>query len=130
LTGIAIALFITGTPLGMTVLIGVLILAGIEIVHGVILLTFIQQLLAGGASLGGAVVNGALLRMRPILMTAMVGILGLLPLALGLGEGTELLKPMAIGVTGGLLFSLFLTFYFMPSAFMQIMEKKHNAKGV
>jgi len=124
LIGIVAALFITGTPLGITVLIGVLILAGIEIVHGVVLLTFIQQLMADGVPLKEAIVEGALLRMRPILMTAMVGILGLLPLAVGWGEGTELLKPMAIGVIGGLLFSLFLTFYFMPAAFMLIMNKK------
>ncbi|MGQ9817050.1 MAG: efflux RND transporter permease subunit, partial [bacterium] len=119
--GMMIALFLTATPVGVTVLIGILLLAGIEIVHGVVLLTFIQQLMKKGIALREAVINGAIIRMRPVLMTAMVGILGLVPLAIGLGEGTELLKPMAIGVIGGLLFSLFLTFYFMPAAFLQIM---------
>jgi HAE1 family hydrophobic/amphiphilic exporter-1 len=110
------------------VLIGVLLLAGIEIVHGVVLLTFIQQLMEKGMETREAVIKGAMLRMRPILMTAFVGILGLVPLAVGFGEGTELLKPMAIGVIGGLLFSLFLTFYFMPAAFMMIMNKNDKNK--
>ena len=57
---------------------------------------------------------------------AAVGVLGLIPLAIGFGEGTELLKPMAISVIGGLLFSLFLTFYFMPAAFLLIMNKKEE----
>jgi len=126
LIGITLALFVTGVPLGVTVLIGVLLLAGIEIVHGVVLLTFIQQLMERGTAVREAVIRGALLRMRPILMTAAVGVLGLIPLAIGFGEGTELLKPMAISVIGGLLFSLFLTFYFMPAAFLLIMNKKEE----
>jgi len=126
LIGIALALFLTGTPLGVTVLIGILLLAGIEIVHGVVLLTFIQQLMEKGMAVREAVIRGATLRMRPILMTALVGVLGLVPLAIGFGEGTELLEPMAIGVIGGLLFSLFLTFYFMPSAFLLIMNRRNH----
>jgi len=124
LIGVSLALLLTGSSLGVTVIIGILILSGIEIVHGVVLLTFIQELMAKNMPLGKAVVEGAVLRMRPILMTAFVGIMGLVPLALGLGEGTELLKPMAIAVIGGLLFSMYLTFYFMPAAFMLIMNKK------
>jgi HAE1 family hydrophobic/amphiphilic exporter-1 len=128
LIGITLALFVTATPLGVTVLIGVLLLAGIEIVHGVVLLTFIQQLMEKGIAVREAVIRGAMIRMRPVLMTAFVGILGLIPLAIGLGEGTELLKPMAIGVIGGLLFSLFLTFFFMPTAFLLIMHKNNKHK--
>jgi len=124
LIGISLALLLTGSSLGVTVVIGVLILAGIEIVHGVVLLTFIQELMENGLPLEKAVLEGATLRMRPILMTAFVGIMGLVPLALGIGEGTELLKPMAIAVIGGLLFSMYLTFYFMPAAFTLIMERK------
>jgi multidrug efflux pump subunit AcrB len=124
LIGISLALLLTGSSLGVTVIIGILILSGIEIVHGVVLLTFIQELMEKNMPLGKAVVKGAVLRMRPILMTAFVGIMGLVPLAIGLGEGTELLKPMAIAVIGGLLFSMCLTFYFMPAAFMLIMNKK------
>jgi len=124
--GISVALFITNTPVGVTVLIGVLLLSGIEIVHGVILITFIQELIAAGEKVKEAVLKGAELRLRPVLMTAMVGILGLVPLAFGWGEGTELLKPMAIGVIGGLIFSIYLTFYYMPIVFMAIMENKNK----
>jgi HAE1 family hydrophobic/amphiphilic exporter-1 len=122
LIGISLALLLTGSALGITVIIGVLILAGIEVLHGVVLLTFIQELIAEGLPLEKAVVEGAVLRMRPILMTFFVGIMGLVPLALGIGEGTELLKPMAIAVIGGLLFSMCLTFYFMPAAYVALME--------
>jgi CzcA family heavy metal efflux pump len=128
LIGIALALFLTTTPLGVTVLIGILLLAGIQIVHGVVLLTFIKQLMEKSMAVREAVIQGAMVRMRPVLMTTFVGLLGLIPLAIGLGEGTELLKPMAIGVIGGLLFSLFLTFYFMPAAFLLIMGKSDKKR--
>ena len=126
LVGVVLALFLTSTPIGVTVLIGILLLSGIEVVHGVVLLTFIQQVKESGKSAIEAVVQGTVIRMRPVLMTLMVGIMGLVPLALGWGEGTELLKPMAIGVIGGLLFSLFLTFYFMPTVILMVLEKKDN----
>jgi HAE1 family hydrophobic/amphiphilic exporter-1 len=124
LVGISLALFVTNTPVGITVVIGFIILAGIEIVHGVVLLTFIQQLMEQGMVLKEAVVKGAMLRLRPIIMTMSVGVFGLLPLALGIGEGTEMLKPMAIGVIGGLIFSMFLTFYFIPVIFVMVNERK------
>ncbi|MCX5791919.1 MAG: efflux RND transporter permease subunit [Elusimicrobia bacterium] len=128
LIGITVALLLTGSALGVTVIIGILILSGIEILHGVMLLTFIQELMEKGLPLKKAVMEGASLRLRPILMTFCVGIMGLVPLALGLGEGTELLKPMAIAVIGGLLFSMYLTFYFMPAAFTLLMERKRDGK--
>lgn len=106
------------TPLGVTVLIGVVVLAGIEVNHGVVLLGYIRQLQDRGRPLFEAIVEGTMVRLRPVLMTLAVGIVGLLPLALGIGEGTELLKPMAVGVIGGLLFSIGLTFFFMPVAYL------------
>lgn len=117
LAGISVIMFITGTPVGVTVLIGIVILAGMELIHGVVLITFMQELQTGDISLRDAVTRGAALRLRPILMTVAVGVFGLLPLALGWGEGTELLRPMAIAVIGGLIYSIFLTFYFMPVAY-------------
>lgn len=123
LTGISLALVLTGTPLGVTVLIGILLLGGIEIVHGVVLITLYLEQRSLGLSVPEALVRSASLRLRPILMTAMVGILGLVPLSINLHEGTELLQPMAVGVIGGLLFSMFLTFYFMPAAIMVFVKK-------
>lgn len=118
LVGVSLALLITGVPLGVTVLIGIVILAGIEVNHGVVLLGYVRQLEQEGMALADAIRTGTMVRLRPVLMTLLVGIAGLLPLALGIGEGTELLKPMAIGVIGGLLFSLVLTFLLMPSLYL------------
>ena len=118
LIGVSLTLFLTGRPLGATVMIGIVILAGIEINHGLVLLSYVRQLQEQGRSLRDALVEGALARLRPVVMTLLVGVVGLLPLALGWGEGTELLQPMAIAVIGGLVFSLFLTFLFMPAAYL------------
>jgi HAE1 family hydrophobic/amphiphilic exporter-1 len=118
LIGMAVALYLTSSPIGITVLMGVIIMAGIEINHGVVLLEFVRQRRTQGALPGEAVRDACLTRLRPILMTALVGILGLLPLALGLGEGTEALQPMAIAVMGGLLFSMPLTLLFLPAMYL------------
>jgi len=118
LIGMAVALAVTRAPIGITVLMGVIIMAGIEINHGVVLLEFVRQRRAQGALPDEAVRDACRTRLRPILMTAMVGIIGLLPLAIGLGEGTEALQPMAIAVTGGLLFSMPLTLLFLPAMYV------------
>ncbi len=126
LAGITAIMFVTGTPIGVTVLIGVVILTGMELIHGVVLITFIREKRALGLSLEDAVASAATLRLRPILMTVAVGVLGLLPLAMNWGEGTELLQPMAVAVIGGLIFSLFLTFYFMPAAYVLLEERRER----
>lgn len=128
LAGIAVIMFLTGTPVGVTVLIGVVILAGMELIHGVVLITFIREKQALGLTPDDAIVSAATLRLRPILMTVMVGVFGLLPLAMNMGEGTELLQPMAVAVIGGLVYSLFLTFYFMPAAYGLIEARKSAAR--
>ncbi len=129
LAGITAIMFITGTPIGVTVLIGVLILAGMELIHGVVLITFIREKRASGLSLEDAAATAATLRLRPILMTVAVGVFGLLPLAMNWGEGTELLQPMAVAVIGGLIFSLFLTFYFMPAAYVLLEQRKERKQA-
>ncbi len=129
LIGVSYALYLTNQPIGVTVMIGFIILAGIEINQGVILITFIDQLREQGMSLIEAIQKAAVVRLRPILMTDIVGIIGLLPLALSIGEGTELLKPMAIAVIGGLIFGLLLVFFFLPALYY-IFEKRKEAKAV
>lgn len=133
LVGVSLALLVTGVPLGVTVLIGVVILAGIEVNHGVVLLGYIRQLQQESMPLDKAITTGTMVRLRPVLMTLLVGIAGLLPLALGIGEGTELLKPMAVGVVGGRLFSLLLslllTFLFMPSLYFLFARRQERSVG-
>jgi len=118
LIGVSFAMYLTNQPIGVTVLIGFIILAGIEINQGVVLITFIDDLRKEGMGLIEAIQKAASVRLRPILMTDMVGIFGLLPLALSFGEGTELLKPMAIAVIGGLMFGLVLVFLFLPALYL------------
>ena len=126
LIGVSYALYLTNQPIGVTVMIGFIILAGIEINQGVILITFIDQLREQGMSLIDAIQKAAVVRLRPILMTDIVGIIGLLPLALSIGEGTELLKPMAIAVIGGLVFGLLLVFLFLPALYYIFEKRKEN----
>ncbi len=120
LIGLSLALYLTGTPVGVTVLIGIVALAGIEIYHGVVLLTLVNQLREEGFQPLEAVIKAGATRLRPILMTLFVGVVGLIPLALGIGEGTETLQPMATGVIGGLLFSLLLTLFFLPALYVSV----------
>jgi len=112
--GVALALLLTKTLLGVTAIIGVLILVGIVVNNGIVLVDYINQKRQQGIDTQEAIVIGAQDRMRPILMTALTTILGLVPLALGIGEGTEMNQPMAIVVIGGLLSSTFLTLFIVP----------------
>ena len=118
LIGVAAGLFLAHVPIGATAIIGIVILAGIEVNHGVVLLTAANTLRQRGLSPREAIAEAGTLRLRPILMTALVGIVGMIPLALGLREGTELLRPMAVGVMGGLVFSVFLTLLFLPALYV------------
>jgi hydrophobe/amphiphile efflux-1 (HAE1) family protein len=129
LIGLSLALYLTGTPVGVTVMIGIVALAGIEIYHGVVLLTLVNQLRGEGMSPMQSVVQAGAIRLRPILMTLLVGIFGLAPLAFGIGEGTETLQPMAIGVIGGLLFSILLTLFFLPALYLSMFGTKRYSSS-
>ncbi|MBR9977137.1 MAG: efflux RND transporter permease subunit [Bacteroidetes bacterium] len=124
LAGISFAMYITGTPISVTALIGIIMLTGMEINNGVLLITFIDELCAQGYSVIDAIKEAAILRLRPILITDINSLFGLLPLALTLGDGTEMLKPMAVVVIGGLLFGLLLVFLFIPVTYMILYERK------
>lgn len=112
--GIGIGLFITSTPLSIPAVIGVLILVGIVVNNGIVLVDTINTRKAEGMNSYDAIVSSSKDRIRPILMTALTTILGLVPLALGIGEGTEINQPMAIAVIGGLTSSTFFTLYIVP----------------
>jgi CzcA family heavy metal efflux pump len=118
LIGMALALLLAKLPIGATVFIGVIILAGNEVNHGVVLVQFINELRAQGRSLKEAIIEASSVRLRPILMTLTTSIFGLLPLALNIGEGGDMLVPMAVAVIGGLVFSLFMTLAFLPCAYL------------
>lgn len=112
--GVSIALFVTQTPISITAVIGVLVLVGIVVNNGIVLVDYINQRKAAGLDSFDAIVTAVHDRRRPILMTALTTILGLLPLAIGIGEGTEINQPMGIAVIGGLISSTFLSLYVVP----------------
>ncbi|WP_174735151.1 efflux RND transporter permease subunit [Mesobacillus harenae] len=112
--GVAIALAVTRTPVSLTAIIGLIVLAGIVVNNAIVIVDYINQKKASGMRTYDAIVLAVKDRARPILMTALTTILGLIPLALGIGEGTEMNQPMGITVIGGLISSTFLTLYVIP----------------
>lgn len=114
LVGVVFALLITGRHINITSLIGIIMLAGIVVNNAIVLVDFINQLREKGMPRNEAIVMAGPMRLRPILMTTLTTILGLVPLALGLAEGGELMAPMATTVIGGLTFSTLLTLVVIP----------------
>ncbi|MHA6258517.1 efflux RND transporter permease subunit [Sporosarcina sp. CAU 1771] len=114
IVGVSVGLLVTNTPISITAVIGILVLVGIVVNNGIVLVDYINQRKDAGLSSYEAILSSVKDRVRPILMTALTTILGLLPLALGLGEGTEMNQPMGIAVIGGLITSTLLTLYIVP----------------
>lgn len=122
LVGVVFALWITSQPVSILVLVGVVMLAGIVVNNAIVLIDCINTRRKEGMPRREAILEGGKIRLRPILMTTTTTVLGLLPLALGLGEGAELRVPMGITVIGGLLFSTLLTLILVPVVY-DIVEK-------
>jgi HAE1 family hydrophobic/amphiphilic exporter-1 len=114
LVGAILSLWVTGNTISVVVFIGMILLAGIVVNNAIVLVDLINQLRAKGMEKLEAIVEGGRLRLRPILMTTLTTALGLLPLALGFGEGAEVRAPMAITVIGGLLVATALTLVVIP----------------
>jgi hydrophobic/amphiphilic exporter-1 (mainly G- bacteria), HAE1 family len=115
------ALAVTGRELGLPAMIGLLMLIGIVITNAIVLLEFVEQRRAAGMGLREAVIDGAETRVRPILMTALTTMIGLVPLALGLSEGALLSASLATVVIGGLLSSTLLTLIVIPVVYTLLM---------
>ena len=114
LIGVVLALLITGRSISIVAMIGIVMLAGIVVNNGIVLIDAVNQLRRKGKARREALVEAGIARIRPILMTSLTTILGLLPMALGLGEGAELRAPLAITVIGGLSFATALTLIVIP----------------
>ena len=114
LVGVVLSLALTGTTISVIVLLGVIILAGIVVNNAIVLVDYTNQLRERGIAKRDALVQAGQVRLRPIVMTTMTTVLGLFPMALGWGEGSEVRAPMAIAVMGGLLFSTLLTLLLIP----------------
>ena len=112
--GGVIGLFISGQNLSVAASVGFIALFGVAVLNGVVMVSYFNQLRREGATLEDAVVRGGELRLRPVLMTALVGALGLIPLLLATGPGSEIQRPLASVVVGGLVTSTLLTLFVLP----------------
>jgi multidrug efflux pump subunit AcrB len=121
LIGVGLGLWITGTPQSAPVLLGVILLAGIVVNNSILLVEYANQnRRLRGMSLEDSVVEAGAVRFRPILMTTLTTMFGTLPLALGLGEGSELMQPLAIAVVSGMFFSMVLSMVVVPGAYVGV----------
>jgi HAE1 family hydrophobic/amphiphilic exporter-1 len=124
LIGVILTLLITGTPISVVVLIGLIMLAGIVVNNAIVLIDYINQLRKRGLPKREAIKQAGQVRLRPILMTTVTTVLGLLPMALGFGEGAELRTPMAVTVIGGLLVGTLLTLVVIPTVYDVVVREK------
>jgi HAE1 family hydrophobic/amphiphilic exporter-1 len=130
LIGVVFGLFVAGRAVNLPVMIGFILLGGIAVNNGIVMIDYINQLRRGGLNGREAIVQGAVTRLRAVLLTALTTILGMMPMALSHSEGAEFRAPMAITVVGGLIATTFLTLFIIPiiySLFEKVSFKKVKA---
>jgi len=128
--GVTLALWLTDTRFSVIVFIGLIMLAGIVVNNAIVLVDLINQLRARGMERIAAIREAAHLRLRPIMMTTLTTLLGLLPMAFGIGEGSEMRTPMAITVIGGLMTSTMLTLLVVPVMYSLLGGRKELANEI
>lgn len=128
LTGGILALWLRGIPMSITAAVGFIALCGVAVLNGLVMLSFIRSLREEGHSLDSAVRVGALTRLRPVLMTALVASLGFVPMAIATGTGAEVQRPLATVVIGGILSSTALTLLVLPVLYRLAHRKDEDAE--
>lgn len=123
LLGSMLALWLRGMHLSVSAGVGMTSLFGVAVMQGVIMVSYIQQLRNEGATINDSIINGASLRLRPILMTASVAILGLFPASLATGIGSDVQRPIATVIVWGLLSSVFLTLFVLPALYQTAFKR-------
>lgn len=126
--GALLSLVIFRSNLSLNSALGVILLNGIAVANSIILVDFIKELKNRGLSPRKAALEAAKARMRPILMTSMTTVLGMLPIALGMGSGGKILQPLGISVSGGLWVSMLFTLFFVPTLQTYYYEKVRDKK--
>ncbi len=126
-TGGIASLLLRGTPLSISAGVGFIALSGVAVLNGVVMVSFINELRREGRSLDGAVREGALTRLRPVLMTALVASLGFVPMAISTGAGAEVQRPLATVVIGGILSSTALTLVVLPVLYSVVEARTRRA---
>jgi cobalt-zinc-cadmium resistance protein CzcA len=127
LTGGVAALLLRGLPLSISAAVGFIALSGVAVLNGVVMVSFIRTLLREGAPLDEAIREGALTRLRPVLMTALVASLGFVPMAFNVGAGAEVQRPLATVVIGGIVSSTILTLLVLPALFRLVHRRRPAA---
>ena len=127
LTGGVAALALRDLPLSISAAVGFIALSGVAVLNGVVMLSFIRDLRVKGVGLNAAIVEGALTRLRPVLMTALVASLGFVPMALNVGTGAEVQRPLATVVIGGILSSTVLTLLVLPVLYQLMYRDKSGS---
>lgn len=129
LTGGVLALWMRGMPLSITAGVGFIALSGIAVLNGLVMLTFIKALWQENGELRPAIIEGAMTRLRPVMMTALVASLGFIPMALNTGIGAEVQRPLATVVIGGIVSSTLLTLVLLPALYL-IVNKNRSLKAI
>jgi cobalt-zinc-cadmium resistance protein CzcA len=119
LTGGVVALWLRGMPFSVSAAVGFIALSGIAVLNGLVMLSLITQLMRQGQGRRDAIVEGALTRLRPVVMTTLVASLGFVPMAIATGTGAEVQKPIATVVIGGLISATLLTLFVLPALYMR-----------
>ena len=118
LTGGVLALLLRGIPLSISAGVGFIALSGVAVLNGLVIIAFIEKLRHEGKSVIEAVHEGAVTRLRPVLMTALVASLGFVPMAIATGAGAEVQRPLATVVIGGIISSTILTLLVLPALYV------------
>jgi HAE1 family hydrophobic/amphiphilic exporter-1 len=126
LTGVLLILFATGTTLNVMSLMGVVMMVGIVVSNSILIVEFTNRLRAEGRSLRDAVVQACRVRLRPVLMTSLATLIGLIPMAMKLGTGTEAYAPLARAIIGGLAVSVVLTVFIVPAAYYIVYRRQEE----
>jgi cobalt-zinc-cadmium resistance protein CzcA len=129
LTGGIMALWLRGMPFSVSAAVGFIALSGIAVLNGLVMLNSIRQLVAGGTAPMAAIEEGALIRLRPVVMTALVAALGFVPMALAAGTGAEVQRPLATVVIGGLLSATALTLLVLPALYARFGKSEQGPQG-
>jgi multidrug efflux pump subunit AcrB len=130
IAGVLLALFVTRTTMNVQSLMGVVMMVGMVVSNSILIVEFTHRLEEKGVALLDAVVSSCRIRLRPILMTSLATVFGLVPMALKLGTGSEAYAPLARAIIGGLIVSVMLTVFIVPAAYLLVYSRRRPALAV
>jgi multidrug efflux pump subunit AcrB len=130
MTGVLLTLWLTGTTLNVMSLMGIVMLAGVAMSNSILIVEFAHHLIGEGLTVGDGIVRACRVRLRPVLMTSLATIIGLMPMAMKLGEGSEAYAPLARALIGGLAVSVVCTIFIVPAGFYLAYRNRRTAEAI